>query len=73
LFSKDRIIGISLKKKERSAQVDPTLINTPIHSYLSHILSKKDMDALMASRVKFFSNAIQHPDFLQMQNVSQVQ
>lgn len=62
LQSKESIIGISLKKKKQPNQVDPTLINTPIHGWLNKILSPDQVKTLISARVDFFEKILSnHP------------
>jgi len=53
--------GFSLKKKPKSTEVDPTLINKPItgdRSFLKGILGSEEMRDIETSKQRFFDNVI---------------
>ena len=53
--------GFSLKKKPKSTEVDPTLINKPItgdKSFLKNILGADEMREIETSKERFFDNVI---------------
>lgn len=55
-------LGVSLKKKGRSTERDPTLINNAVESFFEGILDKKDIDSIHEAKIKFFKEKVLNID-----------
>lgn len=54
----DNFLGVSLKKKGRSTEKDPTLINNAVESFFEGILNKRDIQSIHDAKIKFFKEKV---------------
>lgn len=51
-------LGVSLKKKGRSTEKDPTLINNAVESFFDGILNKRHIQSIHDAKIKFFKEEV---------------